>query len=689
MIITNKLRVDINNENIDRDFDIYRVSKSGSGNLDKTNILDIPVQYFKAKSVVYTWGRNCFVLFNKGKVDHEELKKVIQQEHPECIVEKLDILDREKLKEIYFGEELLIQLLLNSIRVPNTERFTYNNLSGKLFYMFPEWRDVDKKTGEIKMIYALEVKVTKEMCLQLSVKTYSKNKSEKCTSAAYMFDKSTGYFRRVLKSDECPNDQKYIFRNYSSNHNTVEYLNFSSYDTYTRCKVGVFTRVMNDIERYLGEYLKVANYMYEDYDGFDIKTDGILGFENKDYTMLLKNKGVTIVDEVQEVASRNLMIEIQRDLNKYYNIDIKNSNKLNEETYNLRIIHNSKYYEQNKQEEDPYKMNLDNHIVQHVTMEDFSLEDKKESPSLKKIIQEVIIKGDIKDRKISIANWSKCLFETTWTFVIREKYWVDNKKTPNFRYYRMKVDTDGTFDLDSFNDEEMIDNQEIIAIEFAYKNNEKDYLDQEIEGLLYRSIDNIQVVIKTPFSTMPNYKKLENALRLTQGDKVVDIDEITNGIMIFKDNYEEYIEYADMLVHKLQGQSKYIKQSELLKLMEFRKYKKASKALNRFIHENLGIWISPEIRDSAFEEDFNLGSICDIKYFYQESQLYYFVGTKRRSLNQSVHNASTVRKVIALGGHIEFDKLMQLMAVEFVRNGQYTVTPFPYKYLREYQKANK
>ena len=45
-----------------------------------------------------------------------------------------------------------------------------------------------------------------------------------------------------------------------------------------------------------------------------------------------------------------------------------------------------------------------------------------------------------------------------------------------------------------------------------------------------------------------------------------------------------------------------------------------------------------------------------------------------------------MRKVVSLGDEIEYEELLPLMVVEFVRNNQYTVLPFPYKYLREYIK---
>ena len=62
----------------------------------------------------------------------------------------------------------------------------------------------------------------------------------------------------------------------------------------------------------------------------------------------------------------------------------------------------------------------------------------------------------------------------------------------------------------------------------------------------------------------------------------------------------------------------------------------------------------------------------------------YYVGAK--SKKRSYPNACCMRKVISLGDHIIYEELLPLMAVEFVRNNQYTVLPFPYKYLREYME---
>lgn len=99
--------------------------------------------------------------------------------------------------------------------------------------------------------------------------------------------------------------------------------------------------------------------------------------------------------------------------------------------------------------------------------------------------------------------------------------------------------------------------------------------------------------------------------------------------------------------------------------------------------------VLPECKNTDFEDMYWLENVLDIKYYIDNDHLgrpefHYFVGTKRKMLQTSLHNACIVRKVISMEDAIDFQKLLPLMAVDFVRNNQYTVLPFPFKYLREY-----
>ena len=131
MILTNRFNVTYDYEKIDRDYDIFQVEKPGY--LDKTNILDLVTQQFQARAVQYSFGRTALVLFDKNDISEKQFRNAIKADYPDATVKKVDILNEESRgKCFYYKDRLLLQLLVNSIRVPRMEGFSYNNLHSKL-----------------------------------------------------------------------------------------------------------------------------------------------------------------------------------------------------------------------------------------------------------------------------------------------------------------------------------------------------------------------------------------------------------------------------------------------------------------------------------------------------------------------------------------------------------------------------
>jgi hypothetical protein len=59
-------------------------------------------------------------------------------------------------------------------------------------------------------------------------------------------------------------------------------------------------------------------------------------------------------------------------------------------------------------------------------------------------------------------------------------------------------------------------------------------------------------------------------------------------------------------------------------------------------------------------------------------------------MRSRVEKASLIRKIKGYNGSVShFDTLLPLMNIVFVKNGQLTVYPFPFKYLNEYIKYEK
>lgn len=82
-------------ENIDADFDIFRVEKSNK-DYYKYNILDSAVYEFKAAAVQWTFGATALVLFRKGEVTEQQFKESIMKEYEDVKIQKIDLLDSER-----------------------------------------------------------------------------------------------------------------------------------------------------------------------------------------------------------------------------------------------------------------------------------------------------------------------------------------------------------------------------------------------------------------------------------------------------------------------------------------------------------------------------------------------------------------------------------------------------------------
>lgn len=79
-----------------------------------------------------------------------------------------------------------------------------------------------------------------------------------------------------------------------------------------------------------------------------------------------------------------------------------------------------------------------------------------------------------------------------------------------------------------------------------------------------------------------------------------------------------------------------------------------------------------------------LSALLDVKTFEKDKELYYYVGEMGVGINSTLSGVPIRRIEKFEDSSLFFDKLLPLMGVTFVRNGQLTVVPFPFKYLREY-----
>lgn len=458
-MLTNRINVTYNIENIDADFDIFRVEKANK-DYYKYNILDSAVYEFKAAAVQWTFGATALVLFRKGEVTEKQFKESIMKEYEDVKIQKIDLFDSEQCNKcFYFENRLLAQLLINSMRTPKHEAFMYNNLTGKLFYHDPSWRHKDKLTGKVNFIRFLEIVVDPGMYLNLEHKTFKRYDRE--SNGLYVIDSKTGEFRKKLKTDT--NVITYKEGSLPHNHFRVDNFDISDITHFRKSKMGVMEQFLRDVNDNLSKYMSIEIVEREDAQEFDISNLEKKGISELEYGEMLQKKGVVIVDENNSEVSKDIVAKLQEELEKYYHVKAAVGN-LSEEAYNIRIIHDGEYYAENEMH-DPHSDNLKGYIVQHITEEaEHFTNTKGSSPDIKKIVQELIIKGDVRECMISIFDWERLDSEKDWTFVFRKKIKTKygenaahinhvNKKALNyFQYYRLKIDCNGEMEFDTFCD---------------------------------------------------------------------------------------------------------------------------------------------------------------------------------------------------------------------------------------------
>lgn len=696
-MLTNKINVTYNMENIDADFDVFRVEKANK-DYYKYNILDSAVYEFKAAAVQWTFGATALVLFRKGEVTEQQFKESIMKEYEDVKIQKIDLFDSEQCSNcFYFENRLLAQLLINSMRTPKHEAFMYNNLTGKLFYHDPSWKHKDKLTGKVNFIRFLEIVIDPGMYLNLEHKTFKRYDRE--SNGLYVIDSKTGEFRKKLKTDT--NVITYKEGSLPHNHFRVDNFDITDITHFRKSKMGVMEQFLRDVNDNLSKYISIDIVEREDAQQFDISNLEKKGISELEYGEMLQKKGVVIVDENDSEISKDIVAKLQEELEKYYHVKAAVGN-LSGDAYNIRIIHDGEYYAENEMH-DPHSDNLKRYIVQHITEEaEHFTNTKGSSPDIKKIVQELIIKGDVRERMISIFDWKRLDSGKDWTFVLRKKIKTKfgenvehmnfgNKKAFNYyNYYRLKIDGNGKMEFDAFCDSNQSETEEWNKICYAYDFVEDKHhgVQNHVEGLMYSNIDNIHAILLTREKTLPNISALMDTLIETDAKERVSKEILLKAINDFETEYIAAGEIISEWKNKLSVETEMITKKSIKKILNM-KSGTASK-FNRFLHQKYGIWIDGELRKGEFEYLYQIGNLLNIKYDYNENDyldgraFVYYVGAKGNNKKTKYPNACCMRKVISLGETLEYEEALPLMTVEFVRNSQFTVLPFPFKYLREY-----
>ena len=586
-IITNTIIPKIDFDEINKEFSIIKVTSRENYIKSGSYILDKPLVEKLVCSIKFEDSKNFYLLVKKNSLGYSNIISSLKNsEEGKCLT-------FEEISPDFIPKYIFIQLLLNNLSNYESELLRFNNLTGHLYCFNNQWIKYKKGENVIWQIPTVEISIDKSFKLLLNVKTFTSIKlKDKIDFSKSDFKKYPHYsisgnntIKRILESDS--NDY-FILRQIRNKKQEIPFLDISSLDKFNQSKMGILENI---ISLFNNKYSGMAEITFDKIEvNNSVEYDSIQKNENKSViNKLLNERKIKIIDTIDNDSSKNFCKEVIRIFDQKYNVKIKEGKRASSNYLNIKVIHNKEYYDGIN---DPYSHETNNTAIQHITFEDFL---SNAEYAVGTIINELMIKKDLIENKISLYDWSKLNYTDDIIFISKEKI----KDTD--RYFAMTIHPDGTFTIS----EKILNLFEINEFNIYLNIFESN---KNVKGVIKNSKGYINIIENTNMFTIPETSKIKN--------------ELENGN------------------NKLRGKE----------------------AREKFIY-----------------------SIIDIKSFEKSNDLYYFVGTIGNGMRQKIETSSVIRRIVSYNNSpIFFNELLQLMNVKFVRNGQLTVKPFPFKYIDEY-----
>lgn len=673
MTDTNQMEIHFDHTAIARDFSIYEIRRD-SGDYFRSKIPDFALEECHARAVAYEYGSTCYILYARNEAEKHALKQKLEScESDFCIHE----ISSQQLAQT--GQHLLAQLLCNTIPSFKTNHAEFHNLTGKLYCQDAAW--TRQRKDFLVGFWALEISFTRDCCIRLRVQTFRNTRLGMNDSgkAQYLFDPKHYVLRRALYSERQEPGDRFVQGAYHPKRkNNIPFLLFGSLTEYQKCKIGVLHCFLQDVQQFLSAYIQLTPVALDE----NQHASTACPTESMD-TIRQRIQSVRLFwkDTVQNEQSPALLSLLQQELLQYSGVTLQDGVPQKGDAL-LRIIHHQEYYE-DCPEQDPYPNAPRHCIVQHITVEDFQLTGKnqrcsqpKEDYNLRKILQELAIKIDVFQRRMTCYPWPALGFSVPISFVMAEaKY-----KKPT-RFYMFRVYPDGELSFHTW-EQNLLENtteQEKIAQCFTTSS---DYFDRSVQGLIFEDEDNIHTIYNTDRFTLPNMQALEQLLRATCDDEQLKLQPIADAIREYAVSAsEKEKETCQQKLLSIEMLGKDASRKQLRQLLNMKT--KLGKKLNMFIFDRTGILIGDNKKRKDNRERL-FGGLLGIRHFIRDDAQYYYSGYVDKALNRSLPHACRIRKVCSAGHILHFERYLPLLEVDFVRASGWTVLPFPFKYLREW-----
>ena len=695
MIKTSNIKIKVNRNSIVRDYDIYKIGQDLNG-VDKEQRNNIRLivsglsdELAPALAVLYRYGGFLYAIFKKDSFSTEELESYIHNtlttDSPGIHAIKLDI---NQQYSIYPNE--LCQLFCNMI--PNMETYKqYNNISGRLYYFNDSSFKKDVVTAYNISIESLEkrkpnyvIQINAESYYKLSVVLkYHPNESDEIRSLPrYYVDEYDDVFKKVngnINDDDC-----FVKRNPGSKKNgyIAKDIDIQDLSHFRNSKKGMFRQFLSDFNDYFQEYINIELIELSE-------TTVLKKFKNiaTDEIKIdsLNKLGINLIDTVNNTLSSMILDSLFEQLNQR---GIQRVYKDHGGALNIILIHEPEYYSKNGLE-DPHINDL---LTQHIIYENCIDQDNMIGVNkniLDRVLHELLIKYDVYQQKISLYDW---VCDDVVEFTTMDSEFNQKSKRYERIYYLAKVYPNSDLELHTISDKKS-DTYKYYEKIFKDDHDKKFFYSVKPEMLItYRDIK--LLIDDTSVMVLPDLNEIY--FRLSNYNKTNELSQVELEDMLksLKKKCPEYSDRIDSLIGYLNQDSYQYQEitndqkgkdnpNSITPLIPLKD--KLGKALVEFAREEYGIVLNPCLKSDVVKI---LQSIHILQDETNPNTCYYYVG-KKDSMKFNLHTSCHLRSIMHLSGEKNEDILnmiFNMLRVDFVRNGEYTVLPFINKYINEFKK---
>lgn len=747
---TTRLKVGFDYAKLAEDFTIIEIAnddkqqgrwKGKEGVEEGLNFVDVPLQELNATATLWTNDGKIMVLYSKENFSRQRLMESLQKKAPNARLQAIKI-DKNTDKR------MLLSLLITAMPKMITNDNDYNNITGKFFFKSGYQEQEEKEDKETALYYSfLQAEIERGLILVVKQATFKKCTESDLPDGSFTVvsrGKQKSLRRRQLGDERKPDCTICMKKGRMYKKFTTNFIDVERKDAFDKTKCGLMHELLEDFNELYGEKYLTENISFcknddaEKYETKHLKKKGKrkkadekneeARFKTIEQLFLDTGKKINIIvhsqnDSENERKSHAEMLAeaIKQQLKTDYDIETTINAEALPNHFNVIVVHDKDYY-QHKESTDEYqtiaRLETQSEATQHVTVERFIRNGKTDKKNLKTackvILQQLIIKNDLLNGQITMADWRKYGIDKPMSFVIREnlartKNGRDDRENPKYQYFNMTVEPDGKCSFGNFSDASIClnDDEEKIIQCFKQQKELNDGYARECEGVFYFKINNIHAIVRTPERVIPNLAELAEKFDSADPDRKITkkallryIDEFAT---IHGDPNNEAKNFKEK-ISRLDGEQ--LKNKTIKEQLDGSMKKKFNKEFNDYLYqasksedEENAIQLKYLARnEEAYSENLFNGRLgiasqkidADTDFEGCPETFMYWVGEKV-ALKQKYPRGTVIRKVVAEkknhGDRIQ--SMLELLEEEFVRNEQYTVLPFPYKYLREYKEMCK